>query len=1184
MPARTRRHGSSAVAAFLAFGLLILGLAVPSVASADTAPTPAGPANPPTVSADGLPTVQVNGVVWSMVTVGNTVYATGSFTQARPAGAAPGTSVTARQNLVAFNLQTGALTSFNHRLNGQGRHISVSPDQSRIYVSGDFTTVDGIARGHVAAFSTATGALITTFAPTSNNRIYAVTATNTTVYVGGSFTVAGGQTRTRLAAFNASNGALTAWAPSANHIVRGIVVAPNGRIAIGGQFSQVNGIPANALASVNNTNGQDAQSQPWGITNSGDNGGVWSLKSDGTNAYATTYCFTCGNIEGVVAFNPGTWAVTWMNDCHGDPYDTWANSTLVYNASHTHDCETSGGFPDPNPRQWKRAIVMTKAVTGILKPTTDVPRYGSWDPYPHPSVLNWWPTIPAGTFTGQDQGTWSVTGGGDYVVFGGEFTSVNGVAQQGLVRFATSNVAPDRRGPELTAGQMRPNASSITAGEVKVVWPQSWDMDNEDLTYRVYRGTATTPVYTVTAKSQWWNRTMMTWTDTGRPAGSTASYRVAVSDPFNNTITSSQSNTVTVPSTTSAYATSVLADSPSQYWRLGETTGTTAYDAVGTTNLAEGTGIARGAAGAVAGDAAITANGTTTGRAVTAVTVPSPTDAFTIEAWVRTTSTSGGVIAQYGEENPPVDVANTDKALFVDNAGRVHFGLSARGADRVTRYTTVRSTDPVNNGQWHHIVGTVGTGGTALYVDGAQVAGNAALTRANTRVGPGFWALGSGLLTGAPDAPTSPSLNGSIDEVALYPATLTSAQVAAHYSAATGAATNPSPTASFTATATAFDVAVDGSASTDTAPGTIASYSYNWGDSTAPTTGTSATANHTYAAAGTFTITLTVTDNQGATGTTTRNVTIVDPNANVAPTASFTATVTGDSVAVNGTSSDANAGQTHTYSYNWGDGTPVTTGSLTANHTYAAPGPYTITLTVTDNGTPPMSGTATRNITIAPPAAAEFARDVFDRTVPAGGWGTANVGGAWTASVGGTRLSVTAGAGLMTLAAAGNNAGAYLGGVAQTSSDITVGVTLNAAPSATGSDVYVSGRRINGVGEYRVRVRFMPDNTVRLVLSRVQTGVAEAFPGGEVVVPGLTYAPGTVLNVRVQTFGTPTTTVRARVWATGATEPTTWQLSRTDTTAALQANGAVGLAAYRPSANTTSTTFRFTAFSARPVA
>ena len=159
----TRRAGSAALAALLAFGLLLLGLAVPGVASADTRPDPGTPA---TVSADGLGTVQVNGVVWSMVTVGNTVYATGSFTNARPAGAAPGTSTTPRANLLAFNLTTGALiTTFNHTLNGQGRHIAASPDGSRVYVAGDFTTVDGVARGHIAAFNIATGALITASRP-----------------------------------------------------------------------------------------------------------------------------------------------------------------------------------------------------------------------------------------------------------------------------------------------------------------------------------------------------------------------------------------------------------------------------------------------------------------------------------------------------------------------------------------------------------------------------------------------------------------------------------------------------------------------------------------------------------------------------------------------------------------------------------------------------------------------------------------------------------------------------------------------------------------------------------------------------------------------------------------------------------------------------------------------------------
>src|SRR3954447_20309755 len=67
--------------------LVALGLGRASPSQADTQPHPGTPA---TVSADRLPTWQVNGVVWSQVVVGNTVYVTGSFTQARPPGVAAG--------------------------------------------------------------------------------------------------------------------------------------------------------------------------------------------------------------------------------------------------------------------------------------------------------------------------------------------------------------------------------------------------------------------------------------------------------------------------------------------------------------------------------------------------------------------------------------------------------------------------------------------------------------------------------------------------------------------------------------------------------------------------------------------------------------------------------------------------------------------------------------------------------------------------------------------------------------------------------------------------------------------------------------------------------------------------------------------------------------------------------------
>ena len=192
-------------ASVLALGALATTSAsVSRNASADTAPVGGLPA---TVSADALPTVQINGVAWAQVTVGNTVYVTGSFSQARPAGVAlGGTGTVTRSNLLAYDITTGKLiTTFNHSLNAQGLAIAASPNGSTVYVVGDFTTVDGRnPQPHRCLLDTATGALISTFTGNLNGSTKAVTANNSTVYVGGAFTTANGVAHQHLAAFSSS--------------------------------------------------------------------------------------------------------------------------------------------------------------------------------------------------------------------------------------------------------------------------------------------------------------------------------------------------------------------------------------------------------------------------------------------------------------------------------------------------------------------------------------------------------------------------------------------------------------------------------------------------------------------------------------------------------------------------------------------------------------------------------------------------------------------------------------------------------------------------------------------------------------------------------------------------------------------------------------------------------------------
>ena len=153
--ARMRAFRASVV---MAAAVVASSVLVVSPAGADSAPT--APGVPATVTADSLPTVQVNGVVWDQVIVGNTVYVTGSFSSARPAGASAGTNETSRGNLLAYNLSTGSLiTSWAPRLNAQGRSIGASADGSTIYVGGDFTSVSGTGRNRVVALDAATGAV-----------------------------------------------------------------------------------------------------------------------------------------------------------------------------------------------------------------------------------------------------------------------------------------------------------------------------------------------------------------------------------------------------------------------------------------------------------------------------------------------------------------------------------------------------------------------------------------------------------------------------------------------------------------------------------------------------------------------------------------------------------------------------------------------------------------------------------------------------------------------------------------------------------------------------------------------------------------------------------------------------------------------------------------------------------------
>ncbi len=152
---------------------------------------------------------------------------------------------------------------------------------------------------------------------------------------------------------------------------------------------------------------------------------------------------------------------------------------------------------------------------------------------------------------------------------------------------------------------------------------------------------------------------------------------------------------------------------------------------------------------------------------------------------------------------------------------------------------------------------------------------------------------------------------------------------------------------------------------TNQSTGDIQAYAWDFGDG-----GTSADVNpaYTYAAPGTYTVTLTVT---GAGGTNSAQTTITVNAA--APVAAFVPDVTFGNAPLAVQFTNQSTGDIQAYAWDFGDG--GTSADVNPAYTYAVPGTYTVTLTVTGAG-----GTNSSQTTITVNAAAPVAAFVPDVT------------------------------------------------------------------------------------------------------------------------------------------------------------------------------------------------------------
>lgn len=711
--------------------------------------SPAAALTPPVaLTADDQSTWQTNGIVWAMAAGNGVVYTGGTFSTLRPPKAAPGTSEQPAVNFAAFDAATGAPTDCSLSFTVSSgtatvRSLALSPDGETLYAGGQFGAVNGVGVSNIAAIDTATCTVRNNFKIAVSATVRALAVTSDTVYLGGDFNSVGGQSRTRFAAVSTANASLLPFTADADEVGRAVEVTPDGQnVLLGGDFFRINGTSTHALAVVDATTGQLTKSYPGFIH---DRSTVMDITTDETGFYTANEGTGGGVFDGRIALDLNNFQQRWRDTCLGATQAVAVHSGVLYSGSHAHDCSSMGAFPD-QPRKH------------LLAQSVDDPKLLPWFPDTNDGIGE-----PVGprvmTQTGKD--------GRHYLWVGGEFTTVNGAPQQGLTRFWDG---PDTGAPWV------PNVSlsTLNPGTIEVNWQTSFDTDDGELTYRIYKDGSNTPVHTTTGYSVFWDRPQLSWTDTDVVPGQTYSYRITASDGT-NTSARSPAQSATVATSTQAYPARVKSDGAILYWRFDEPSATFAHDSSGNLN----NGFLRNAPAYRQTPAAITGPSTAIGFNGTNQyaysnrqhTAPGR---FSIETWIKTTTTRGGKIIGFGNLTQQNSTRH-DKHIYMRNDGRLVFGVHNGSAQTVT------TPAAYNDGQWHHVVATQGPlfQGMALYVDGQLRASNILVSTNEST--PGYWRIGGDNIGSWPNRPTSNFFAGQIDETAVYPTTLTSSQVSAHY-------------------------------------------------------------------------------------------------------------------------------------------------------------------------------------------------------------------------------------------------------------------------------------------------------------------------------------------------------------------------------------------------------------------
>jgi hypothetical protein len=262
---------------------------------------------------------------------------------------------------------------------------------------------------------------------------------------------------------------------------------------------------------------------------------------------------------------------------------------------------------------------------------------------------------------------------------------------------------------------------------------------------------------------------------------------------YSCTITNSYGPTTATPITvtvlndpTASYPAQVLSDHPIAYYRMNETSGTTAYDYTGGNNAIY-TNVDLNFTGYNPGqepdETAVLfgnhgADNNYAGNVPSYLTFAtnSGNAEFSVEAWITQyfSSVNDGIVTLgYGGANQFIlDTGAT--------GGFLRFGV--RNAANVS-FTANSSISIANDGLWHHLVGVCDEAGghLYLYMDGVQIASGTITP--DSGIWPSSVPLSIGARQSGNNIPVTYDYQfvGAIDDVAIYNQALSAAQVQSHY-------------------------------------------------------------------------------------------------------------------------------------------------------------------------------------------------------------------------------------------------------------------------------------------------------------------------------------------------------------------------------------------------------------------